>query len=994
MADNKNQNWKIKDKSGNIIGPYSQEAILNLIKRGVLTGDEFIAQVPNGDWYEISKETLFYDLILDVLEGKVAIHKHSASILAIEEQTKTIQRIAINPKISAPEKDAASDKVQEPAKKVAKDNLSEIHTKLKNSGLVSYREIEKKQALDENSGEKKLAIYNESAATDSQKQQKSFLIIPEVKPEKKKFSFNLDITSLKENLINGEDDNQKIKIILILLVVGLIGYFMFFAGGNNFSTEGKIHLLAPTETSDKLAEQDVKVILSTAKKLIEDDNFSGWLEAQNLLVKLAESDSTNTQVREMICFVYKELWPFAVQNEEDVKILNYMTQSTLAINPGNANGKSCQMIQSLLTNKISEAKSQIDFLLQAVPGNAFYAWIKSDILLMDKDYVNAQSFSSSVVNVWPTFLRAQVIYAEALEGAGQIQQAVEVYRNILKMNPNHKVAKLHLGIIEFDAYRKAEDASNFLISALSKTEEKAPNLLEARANRVMAEISLSKNQRGAASSYIEKAYKLNPTDEKIKELFYTLGGNEKVVLSDNKSMELIALGDQYARTGDCFAAQAEYKTAFDLDPKAVISALKAAKCLWKINQSLQAIEYLKKAIQVNPEFFAGYVLLADYYSQRFDFNSANQVITKARALGPNSYEVQKGIAQIEFRKNNFVAAAVLADKATKMYGTDVEAFILLAQAQLAAGKINEAFHAAAKAIELDSSSSDAQIIYGKVLYSYQGFDAAQSYLETLAKQSKYIVEYKIAIADMYKKEEKYNLALEIFQQVTTVDPKNKRGVIGLGECYQGIGQMEKALSSFLLAATLDPTDPEAIFKAGILYYDTGRFGPAIQQFERVLMVNKNYPRANYFIGKAAFAQGDKNKALDAANLEKKLNPGLADSYLLSAEIYSASRKYQMCTSEYQQAIKLQQLGVDVYVKMARCFRLSGSFEIAQSMLDIAAEKESGYPELYKERGALFQSQGDMAAAIKLYDKYLALSPSAPDRAEIEMLMNSIQSKGK
>jgi hypothetical protein len=42
--------------------------------------------------------------------------------------------------------------------------------------------------------------------------------------------------------------------------------------------------------------------------------------------------------------------------------------------------------------------------------------------------------------------------------------------------------------------------------------------------------------------------------------------------------------------------------------------------------------------------------------------------------------------------------------------------------------------------------------------------------------------------------------------------------------------------------------------------------------------------------------------------------------------------------------------VYIYVRAARCYRLSGQIDMAQGFLDIAAERESGYEEIYKEQG--------------------------------------------
>ena len=93
-----------------------------------------------------------------------------------------------------------------------------------------------------------------------------------------------------------------------------------------------------------------------------------------------------------------------------------------------------------------------------------------------------------------------------------------------------------------------------------------------------------------------------------------------------------------------------------------------------------------------------------------------------------------------------------------------------------------------------------------------------------------------------------------------------------------------------------------------------------------------------------------NKARVIEARGKRVNPNLADSYLLAAEVYSVTKQYSKCADEYQLAIKLRPQGADLYVKMARCYRQGGSPDVAESMLNIAATQESGLPEIYKEQG--------------------------------------------
>jgi tetratricopeptide (TPR) repeat protein len=685
---------------------------------------------------------------------------------------------------------------------------------------------------------------------------------------------------------------------------------------------------------------------------------------------------------------HKELWPYAYQYSEDLQVLTHMAQTTRALNPSVRHGRTCELVRTWLTGKFQEAKGQLELLIQEFPNISFYIWLKTDMLISENDFINGQGFASSLVAIWPEFTRGKILSVQASIGIGRVQEAREKLAQVLRQNPSHKVAKLLLGDIEFRHFQQEEKAWELLVTGMNSP-ELVPRQINVMAYTTLALLSEKRGDMASARKYAENGFELNPTNEMLRGLVKKFGGSDQNFNEAARTQELVALGDQYVRSGDCLGAQAQYRAAFDLNPQHPVAAVKAARCLYKINQIFQAFEYLKRAIKANPEYFPAYTLLADYYSQKFDFNSAMGVLNQARAYSTEAYEIYKGYALVELRKNNFVGSMGYITRAISIYSTDPEAYVIMSKAQLGAGQAKESFQAAQKAIEIDAINVDAHIAYGQSLAVLQGENTGIEYLRKLVIENKYVIEYKMALAALLTELERFSEALPLYEEVVAIDTKNKKAQMGLGESLSGIGKVEAALSAYLLAATFDPTDPEPVVMAGLLYMDTSRLDPAIQQFERALVINKNYPKAYYYIGKAAFMKGDLQKALDSALSERRANPNIVESYLLAAEIYMVTRKYTQCTTEYQEAIKIRPQGGDNYVKLARCYRLSGSYDVAQSMLDIAAEKESGYAEIYKERGALYQAQGEKETALKAYEKYLALSPNAVDKKTIEDLMSQL-----
>lgn len=936
--------WIIKNEKGQLKGPYETSKVLELISSGHFDGTEMIASYPDGKWMQISKEPQFYDKLMEALEQASRPGVEDIPDQNSQQQTQIISRKGTQVK---------SDLNGEKTKAAAPVEII----------------LEKTKATDSKS---KNQEPPKSATIELNK-------ISKIKQE----------AMLKKSLMPG--------VFLVVLVAVL---FWFLFSGEKQSSE-KIALLAPKKNGTPLSNEDARRKIASAVVDIEKDTLENYVQAQNKLVAVVEGVPSNLEVRALLCLVYRELWPFAKQDAEDIRIINSVTQSTRNLNVTSAYGNVCEAVKLFTSGRQKEARGVVDNLMDNVDNFSLLPVIytfKAEMLENERDYANAEPFYEKASQLWDKWLKPQVELAYLQIKTKNYAKAYANLDSALKKNPEHKVSKIGLGKILYYGYQRNEEALSVLESSL-RMKGKINKAIEAEANFILANLSLDQGNKPKALKFAEQAYKLNSQDEKIREILVRLGGSEKAHLDPSQKSELIFLGEQYVRQGDCFSAQAQFKAAYDIDKSNGVAAMKAAKCLWQLNQSQEAIQWLNKAIKAEPKLVSAYVLLSDYFSQRFNFNAATQILQQAQKHAQNNYEIYRGMATIEFRKNNVVGAIQYAQKAAKVFEGDVETFILLSKANLnlsvsiipqsskdAEAKTTaakEAISYAARAIEIDGTNSDANINYAKVLAATQGTETGLNWIRELIKKYAYTYEYRIGMAEILKSVERYTQAKDVYEQVADADPKNKKAFLGLGECYKAMGENEKALKALLTAAVLDPSDAEALFQLGMLYLDSRKYADAIKQFRRVEATNPYYPRTYYFMGRAAFFAGDLESALKAAKEEKNRNPNLSDPFILTAEIYQAKRQYVECASEYSLAIKMKPFGADIYVKAAQCYRQSGSLEVAEDMLALAATKENGFAEIYREQGALYEAKGDIRGAVKSYRTYLELSPNALDKKEIE-----------
>ncbi|MGZ3775320.1 MAG: tetratricopeptide repeat protein [Pseudobdellovibrionaceae bacterium] len=948
--------WVIKNKSGQVKGPYSTNAILRMIGEGVFSGQEMISKLPDGQWTSISKEPAFYDKLLEALEEVVEVDPKKAH--KMEAETVIMQ--------SPPQKNAKRGDAP------TAESFANLNPKIPPNQQIGIYEP---------------PVYISTAS----------IPVPKL-PDSSGSGSVIELSNLKK--IEKGQLGKKLRIpVFIFLVVLIVGFFLLFDSETSENT--KIHLLAPGKTQATLSESEVKKKLNEALFVMEQDTFESYITAQNKLVSIVEGAPLNLEVRALLCVVYKQLWPFVVQDAQDIKTIAYVTQSTRAINIVSPYGQVCEAVKLFANGRFKESKGVVESVLESNEAFSllpvFYTF-KAELLEGEKDLNNAVPYFEKASQLWEKWLRPKVELGNILLLQGNFNSASVIFKNILAKNPKHREAKILLGITEYKGFKNSETAYSYLSTAM-ESKGRISQLIEADGYAALAEIYVLRGEKKKALEAAQKAFSLNPNSSEIRQLVVRLGGSDKLKGDRSKNNEMLYLGDQYARQGDFLAAQAEFKAAFEMDSKNGTAALKAAKSLWQLNQSFEAIEWLNKAIKAEPKLVSAYVLQADYMSQRFDFNGAMQVLTNATRIASNNYEVLRGLATLEYRKNNMVGAVNYAMRAVKAYDGDVETYILLSKANGALAKsvmptnkkeiekkenaAKDAIRYATKAVEIDATNPEAQITYAKMLAQTNGVDSGITYLNDLIKRFSYTSDYRVALAEIYKLEDRFSQAKDLYEKIVEVDAKNKKAWLGLGESNRALGLIDQALKAFLSAAVLDPADGEALFQVGKLYMETNRFDEAIQQFKRVQRLNANFPRTNYQIGRAAFSAGDFATALESSKMEKKLNPNVADSYILAAEVYMAKKQYAECAVEYSQAMKLRPQGAEIYVKSATCYRQSGALDVAEDMLALAVARESGYAEIYREQGAIYEVKGDPRSAAQAYNKYLGLSPNAPDRVEIE-----------
>lgn len=976
--------WLIKFDKGQIKGPYSTDAVIKLISEGVVLGHEAVAIYPNQIWEPIEKKSEFYEALMEALENpydrdekKVQKMEAETVIRVMKTENESVKE---NPSLNENDdeyKPAANLDDLNKLLAASKRKENELNDTAQVSSMGNTLSVQKKINL----AEEQKKLQNDAFTTTENK-----------------------VSQLRQEFIK----KWGIKIAAGLIVAA--GFFIFL---NSESDEKNANAIWTLKAPQFAGTQNEDIAANAAEKkkaiaLLRTGVVDHFNEAQSHLIQALENKNNDLESMGLLCAVHNLMWPYTNQKISDLKVIAKMAQQARTINPISTYSEVCQTVFLISKGQISDAVAVLSRAINTghdapliLP---FLYEIRGSLFEDAENYLSAESYYAEASRLFPGWMWPMLNGARMMTKAGKAE-SISAYKNILQSKPNYKAGLYGAAIAHLKINNDKELALSYLEQGF-EIDNKLPRNFHLEALREYVNLLIEKNNKEQALVVAKQGLKISPKDKTMKDIVLSLGGelNSKV---DAEVVELIQTGDQYFRSGDLAAAQAQYRAAFILDSSNTALILKISKCLWQLRQSREAMSWIDKAIQVDPKLTTAYTLKADYFIARFNFVEAEKALQTVQKYDPQNFEMLKSFALLEFKKNNLIAAEQMAEKAYKQYNADIELLALMANIgeslyfQMKANGANEeklknvkdnVKKYASKAVDLEPHSALAQVSYAKFIHIAEGSYRSELYLKELIKNFQYNIEYRLALAELFELDEKFKSALEQYIPLSNLDPKNYKAKFGMARCYKNMNEYELAQKYYLEAALLDYNNAEPLFALAVLQLDKGilkkdlsEVKRSLTKFEKVSQINPNYPKTYYYIARSYFELSQYDKAQENIKIEKLKNPNLADSYVLLGALFGRLNQFKDCATEYAQGAKLR-VSAEFYLKSAECYRKGGDLDMAEFMINEASKINRNLPDVMKELGYFYKAKGDSAEARKNFQLYLEHSPNAVDRNEIEKMM--------
>ncbi len=246
-------------------------------------------------------------------------------------------------------------------------------------------------------------------------------------------------------------------------------------------------------------------------------------------------------------------------------------------------------------------------------------------------------------------------------------------------------------------------------------------------------------------------------------------------------------------------------------PAALDTHIQVGQVYLKGRQYDKAIAEFSQAMAANPDNVRPMAAMGEVYEQKGDLDLAKEWYLKAVTLAPKYIRAHDALARLAQAQGDHVALIKHLKAAVSLSPKKVDRQMALGRALLAAQQRDDARLAFKKALK--AAREYPALVAREVGEAWLEADepgwAQEAFLEGLSSNPEDIPLYnRLGIA--YRKQGKYQEAVDNYQQALAIDPDNEVLHYNLGRAQAEAGQVDQAIGSMKKALAIAPHFEDAL----------------------------------------------------------------------------------------------------------------------------------------------------------------------------------------
>ncbi|GCA72568.1 TPR repeat-containing protein YrrB [Microcystis aeruginosa NIES-2519] len=228
---------------------------------------------------------------------------------------------------------------------------------------------------------------------------------------------------------------------------------------------------------------------------------------------------------------------------------------------------------------------------------------------------------------------------------------------------------------------------------------------------------------------------------------------------------------------------------------------------------------------------------------------------------------------------------------------------------------------------------------------------------------------------LYRRQQKYELALDDYNQAIELNPNHANAYNNRGNLYQDLQKYELALDDFNKAIEINPNFAILYYNRGNLYINQQKYDLALSDYDKAIEINPNYAEA--YVNRGVLYDDQRKYELALADYSKAIdiNPNLAEAYVNRGLLYKDLQKYDLALSDYSKAIDINPNLAEAYVNRGVLYRLQEKYDLALADYSKAIDINPKFAGTYYNRGVLYRLQEKYDLALADWNKAIEINPN-------------------
>ena len=277
----------------------------------------------------------------------------------------------------------------------------------------------------------------------------------------------------------------------------------------------------------------------------------------------------------------------------------------------------------------------------------------------------------------------------------------------------------------------------------------------------------------------------------------------------------------------------------------------------RANQPAVAVEKFQQVTRDSPRFAEAYLNLGLALSQLSRDEQAVDALKKGIQIKPSMRGAHLFLAISEYRLGRFDQASMDVRKETSASAKDAQAWMWQGIIDLAVSHFSQAVEDLDHAFSIDPSNVDILYHRGRaaLALSRQSYEA----MFKLDPKSWHVYQV-VAEADVESGNDVD--AVEQFKLAIAAAPPQSGLYEALGSSYWRIAKYQEAQEAYEKALDLDPNDTLTLYKLGCLRIDRSDAAGGKSLLDRVAAVDPGLIMTNYYLGRAELQLGNNQAAVE------------------------------------------------------------------------------------------------------------------------------------